>query len=294
MSSEIAALRGVEATRTGQTSGVAGAPASTTAASNRAAGGELDPGKSTVAGKTDYFNGKSRITDADTVIDIAKIMDENKASNMSPEKMANELREKGYDVQVVKMGNRKAVQFKNGDFFYDSDGDGNLGTKDQNFQEALGAVEKNFGVNLHALKTSKYTAYHKYSEIGKGSDYKGKVTGVVDAGGSRSAGGADGAAGLFDMMNPYGTNAVTGVDPTQGTELKKTFAQLDSEMASRGHSGESAADLWQEGKLSSVLNNLGISEPKLPDNSMALNMQKSMNLFGAALGVASLRQTAGL
>ncbi len=284
--SEISALSALEAARLGQTGAVAGAPGTTAAAANRAAGGELDAGKSTVKGTTDYFNGKSVITDADTAIDIAKIMDESKASNMSPEKMAAKLREKGYDVQVVKMGNRKAVQFKNGDFFYDSDGDGNLGTKDQNFQEALGAVEQKFGVNLHDLKTSKYTAYHKYSEIGKGKDATGKVTAVTDAGDGTQA--VDTTLGAYNLMNQF--NQGQG----NGPNLTKVFANLDTELASHGYAGQTAEELWQDGQLSSVLSQFGISEPKLPDTSMNFSMQSSLNLFGAAFGVATNRQAAAL
>jgi len=284
--SEISALSALDAARLGQTGAVAGAPGTPTAATNRAAGGELDAGKSTVKGTTDYFNGKSVITDADTAIDIAKIMDESKASNMSPEKMAAKLREKGYDVQVVKMGNRKAVQFKNGDFFYDSDGDGNLGTKDQNFQEALGAIEQKFGVNLHDLKTSKYTAYHKYSEIGKGKDATGKVTAVTDAGDGTP--GVDTTLGAYNLMNQF--NQGQGAGPN----LTKVFANLDTELASHGYSGQTAEELWQDGQLSSVLSQFGISEPKLPDTSMNFSMQSSLNLFGAAFGVATNRQAAAL
>jgi len=284
--SEISALSPLDAARLGQTGAVAGVPGTPTAATNRAAGGELDAGKSTVKGTTDYFNGKSVITDADTAIDIAKIMDESKASNMSPEKMAAKLREKGYDVQVVKMGNRKAVQFKNGDFFYDSDGDGNLGTKDQNFQEALGAIEQKFGVNLHDLKTSKYTAYHKYSEIGKGKDATGKVTAVTDAGDGTP--GVDTTLGAYNLMNQF--NQGQGAGPN----LTKVFANLDTELASHGYSGQTAEELWQDGQLSSVLSQFGISEPKLPDTSMNFSMQSSLNLFGAAFGVATNRQAAAL
>jgi hypothetical protein len=286
--SDISSLLAIEAARVGQSGGVAGLPAAPTAAGNRAAGGELDAGKSTVKGTTDYFNGKSVITDADTAIDIAKIMDESKASNMSPEKMAAKLREKGYDVQVVKMGNRKAVQFKNGDFFYDSDGDGNLGTKDQNFQEALGAVEQKFGVNLHDLKTSKYTAYHKYSEIGKGKDATGKVTAVTDAGGTEGTSAADTSLGAYNLMNQFNQTAGTGQN------LTKVFANLDAELASHGYSGQTAEELWQDGQLSGVLQQFGIAEPKLPDTSMNFPMQSSLNLFGAAFGVATNRQAAAL
>ncbi|GEM_PF-2770557 len=284
--SDITSLKAVEAAKSGQAPGTAGAGATTTAAANRAAGGELDAGKSTVKGSVDYFNGKSVITDADTVIDIAKVMDESKASNMTPEKMAAKLKEKGYDVQVVKVGNRKAVQFKNGDLFVDSDGDGNLGTKDQNFQEALGMVEQKFGVNLHDLKTSKYTAYHKYSEIGKGKDATGKIT-QVD--GTESAAAAN-ELGLFNLMNRFAQE-----DPAAETQgLGGVFAKLDVEMAARGFSGGQAADLWQEGRLSEVLADLGIPEPKLPDSSSAVNMQKGLNLFGAAMGVATNRQASVL
>ncbi len=284
--SDITSLKALEAAKAGQAPGGAAPAATTTAAANRAAGGELDPGKSTVKGSVDYFNGRSVITDADTVIDIAKIMDESKASNMSPERMAAKLKEKGYDVQVVKIGNRKAVQFKNGDFFVDSDGDGNLGTKDQNFQEALGMVEQKFGVNLNDLKTSKYTAYHKYSEIGKGKDATGKVTAVDGAEGAAAAN----ELGLYNMMNRLAQE-----DPSaQAQGLNSVFARLDVELAARGYNGGAAADLWQEGRLTEVLADLGIPEPRLPDASAALNIDKSLNLFGAALGVVTSRQAAAL
>jgi hypothetical protein len=284
--SDITSLKAIEAAKAGQTTAAAAPKAATTAAASRAAGGELDPGKSTVKGSVDYFNGKSVITDADTVIDIATIMHENKASNMSPEKMAAKLREKGYEVQLVKIGNRKAVQFKNGDFFVDSDGDGNLGTKDQNFQEALGMVEQRFGVNLHALKTSKYTAYHKYSEIGKGKDATGKIT-ALD--GTESAAAAN-ELGLFNIMNRFAQEK----QAAEARGLDNVFAKLDVEMAARGFNGGPAVDLWHEGRLSQVLADLGIPEPNLPDASSAVNMQKSLNLFGAAMGVATNRQAAML
>ncbi len=215
---------------------------------------ELDPGKSTVKGDTDYFDGKSVITDADTVIDISTIMKEHNASNMKPEQLAQYLKEKGYDVTIVKMGNRSAVQFKNGDYFVDSDGDGNLGTKDQNFQSALSTVEQKFGIDLSELKSAKaLQVYH-----------------------GGSGGGAD-AAGLNGLGGQYG-------------DLTKIFSQLDREMAARGYNGEKKSyDLWQEGKLPPVLQELGISVPPLPDPSEAAagaGVQKGLNLFGAAFSIA--------
>ncbi len=247
----------------------ASASGSQQAATSTARTGELDPGKSTVKGTTDYFDGKSVITDADTVIDIAKIMDECKASNMKPETLAAELKERGYDVEVVKMGNRKAVQFKNGDYFVDSDGDGNLGTKDQNFQNALTSVEQKFGVNLSDLKSSKYTQIHK--------------------GGGKKVDGLDGVLGLD------GLNGLNGLDG-QKAQLDRIFAQLDVEMAAKGYDGaEKSEDLWKNRQLSPVLQQLEIPEPALPQPSslgLAGGLLAGLNLFGAAYNVAQQREAA--
>jgi len=281
MGHEIEEVKAVEARKATQP---AAAP---NAAPARPAGGELDAGKSTVKGQTDYFDGKSVITDADTVVDIATIMSDKKASNMKPETLAAALREKGYEVEVVKMGNRKAVKFKNGDYFVDSDGDGNLGTKDQNFQNALGMVEKNFGVNLTALKESKYTAYHKYSEIGKDGTTASDVTGSnrVDA--------------VNNLMPMNGINRLNAgeeggekLGEISGSDIGKVLSQLDGEMAARGYKGDmKASDLWQEGKLSPILQQLGISQPSLPEPG-EFAVQKGLNLFGAAFAVAVMRENA--
>ncbi len=244
-----------------------------------AKGGEMDAGKSTAKGDCDYFDGMSVITDADTVVDIATIMNDKKASNMKPEALAAALKEKGYDVTVVKMGNRKAVQFKNGDYFVDSDGDGNLGTKDQNFQNALGQVEKNFGVNLTSLKESQYTKYHKYSEIGKGKEASKNITAV------------DGTDGVNSQNSVNSMNSQNSLDSQnslkgQDGDIQKIFSNLDRDMAAKGYNGgKTSTELWQEGKLSSVLQQLGISEPSLPDPSEAA-VQKGLNLFGAAFDIA--------
>lgn len=255
---------------------------------------ELDAGKSTVKGDTDYFDGASVITDADTAIDIAKILDENQASNMSPEKMAGLLSEKGYNVEVVKVGNREAIKFENGDFFYDSDGDGNLGTKDQNFQSALSMVEQNYGVDLSELKNSKYTAYHEYSEIGKNKEIdieSGTVVGSFAAGegrnlaleamNSKSNAAAEGEGAVDAMGNEEGEET--------STETNAQLDELDDQLQAAGYRGDkSAYDMWMDGELSGVLRQYGIEEPSLPETNDA--MSDSMALFGAALCVAGARE----
>jgi hypothetical protein len=282
MGHEIDEIRALEARKT------TGTDASASRVEKKSSkSGELDQGKSTVKGDTDYFDGMSEITDADTVVDIATIMNEQKASNMKPERLAACLREKGYDVKVVKMGNRYAVQFKNGDYFVDSDGDGNLGTKDQNFQSALGKVEQNFGVNLNDLKTSQYTKYHKYSEIGKG---KKASTDVHEVTGNTSTG-VTGNVGMAGMDRVDSQNMVNGLKGQNG-DLAKVFSVLDGDMASRGYKGEKdSATLWQEGRLSSELQKLGIAEPDLPDPSEEA-VQKGLNLFGAAFSIAEQNEEA--
>ena len=246
-----------------------GAAASQATSSNQGAAasggtGELDPGKSTVEGDTDYFDGQSVITDADTVIDIASVMVEERDENMGPEKMARCLQEKGYDVKVVKVGGRPAVQFKNGDYFVDSNGDGNLGTKDQNFQHALSAVEQKFGINLSALKASKYTKV--YNGHRKDSS---------------------------DLLGVEGLEAL-GLASSLSRDLPKVFSQLDAQMASRGYQGDrTSQDLWEKGELSPVLGQLGIREPDLPNpsaTSSGVGMQKALDLFGAAYHVARNRE----
>ncbi len=266
---------------------------SATAAAVRASG-ELQAGKGTVKGTKDYFDGQSVITDADTVVDIATIMVESKASNMSPQKMAEKLAAKGYNVEVVKIGNRYAVEFENGDFFIDSDGDGNLGTKDQNFQDALSKVEKDYGVDLSNLKNSKYTAYHKYSEIGKNKDVSGLERKHVS-----SYEGDPNAASSVDAMDTYNLTELFKNMAKQKREAEKASEEnknnvttvlddIDGELEMAGYNGEKTAyELWLSGELSELLANYGITEPSLPEIS---SIDGTMNLFGAALEISEQRQ----
>lgn len=224
-------------------------------------GEELLAGKSTQKGNCDYFTGKSVITDPDTVIDIARIMDKHHASNMKPETLAGYLREEGYNVEVVKMGNRYAIQFENGDFFYDSDGDGNLGTKDVNMQLALTMVEQQYGVDLTALKNSRYTAIYMGHE------------------------GDDGGVGMLD-----GADALKDADKDGKKASSETLAildDLDDELQAAGYRGErSAYELWADNDLSSTLFQYGIEEPSLPDAGDK-TFESAMSLFGAALSIAA-------
>ncbi|MBQ7568947.1 hypothetical protein IJT17_09100 [bacterium] len=274
---------------------------------------ELCEGKSTQKGDVDYFDGASVITDADAVVDIATIMVENHASNMSPEKMAGLLSEKGYNVQVIKIGNRKAVQFENGDFFYDSDGDGNLGTKDQNFQSALTMVEQNYGIDLSELKNSKYTAYHKYSEIGKNKDLSNASISVLKTFGAFEGrdlnfeaqnngslslpgyGGADGEGGEIMDALAEAMNAEKEAEEQEEAEnelTEETLAildELEDALMAAGYRGDkSAYDAWMDGELSALLAQYDIAEPALPEGSEEL--ADSMALFGAALSVAAARE----
>ncbi|MDO5295555.1 MAG: hypothetical protein Q4F00_02785 [bacterium] len=292
---------------------------STSATEPKKKSDELCEGKGKQAGTVDYFDGASVITDADTVVDIAKCFVENNASNMSPEKLAGLLSEKGYNVQLVQMGNRKAIQFENGDFFYDSDGDGNLGTKDQNFQSALTMVEQNYGVDLSELKNSKYTAYHKYSEIGKGKDLSGVSVKVLKTFGAfegrdlnfeaqnkgslslpGQGGGEDGGAAAADAAD-----AAKALDEAKQAEAEaeaqaeeeqevneETLAmldELDEALEAAGYRGDkSAYEAWMDGELSNLLAQYDISEPSLPESSA--DFADSMAIFGAAISVAAYRE----
>lgn len=285
---------------------------STSAAEPKKKSDELCEGKGTEKGTVDYFDGASVITDADTVVDIAKIMVENHASNMSPEKLAGLLSEKGYDVEVIKMGNRKAIRFENGDFFYDSDGDGNLGTKDQNFQAALTMVEQNYGIDLSELKNSKYTAYHKYSEIGKNKDlsnvnvtvlktfgafegrdlnFEAQNNGSLSMDGQAGDAGTAEAADAVEQAQQAQKEAEAEAEAEQETneETLAMLDELDEALEAAGYRGEkSAYDAWMDGELSQLLAQYNISEPSLPEANESL--AGSMALFGAAISIAAYRE----
>lgn len=236
--------------------------ASTSSTKQLSEGEELLEGKSTQKGSVDYFSGKSVITDPDTVIDIAKIMDKHHASNMKPETLAGYLREEGYNVEVVKMGNRYAIQFENGDFFYDSDGDGNLGTKDVNMQLALSMVEQQYGVDLTALKNSKYTAMYM-------------------------GGHGDDEGGVGDLSALDGINDAEKANKKPSSETMAILDDLDEELQAAGYRGEkSAYDLWADDELTNTLFRYGIEEPSLPDTNDK-TFESAMSMFGAALSIAA-------
>ena len=115
----------------------------------------VDAGKSTVKGAVNYAEGSkdSVMTDADTVVEIAGILGENKAK-MNPDKLAKCLNERGYEVEATTVNGKKAIRFKNGDVFVDSNGDGGLHLKEMDYMNALTKVEQRFNVNLSGVKYS--------------------------------------------------------------------------------------------------------------------------------------------
>ena len=251
-------------------------------------GGELLEGKSTQRGDTDYFTGKSVVTDPDTVIAIAKIMDSHHASDVVPERMAQWLREEGYNVQVVQVDGRKAVRFENGDYFYDSDGDGCVGTKDVNMQLALTMVEDQFGIDLSSLKNSKYTALH--GKIGSRTDGVGDPADPLTHWSAVTGDGENAALDPNSLANDLKDDAATKEEVSSETEA--ILEDLNNELEAAGYRGERTAyELWADGELSNVLFQYGIDEPSLPDSNDKA-FEKAMAVFGAAMSIAAANELA--
>ena len=253
-------------------------------------GEEILEGKSTQRGDTDYFTGKSVVTDPDTVIAIARIMDEHHASDVVPERMAQWLRAEGYDVHVVMVDGRKAVKFENGDFFYDSDGDGCVGTKDVNMQLALSMVEEQFGVDLTSLKNSKYTALH--GKIGSRTDGVGDPGDPLTSWGTVTGADAAGDAALDPNSIADGLKDDAKTNEETQSETEAILEDLNDELEAAGYRGEKTAyELWADGELSNVLFQYGIDEPSLPDSNDKA-FEKAMAVFGAAMSIAAANEFA--
>ncbi len=254
----------------------------------RGDGDELLEGKSTQRGDTDYFTGKSVVTDPDTVIAIAKIMDEHHASDVVPERMAQWLRAEGYNVQVVMVDGRKAVRFENGDYFYDSDGDGCVGTKDVNMQLALSMVEEQFGVDLSSLKNSKYTALH--GKIGSRTDGVGDPADPLTHWSTVTGAEGDAALDPNSIVNDMKEDAA--IKDETASETEAILEDLNNELEAAGYRGERTAyELWADGELSNVLFQYGIDEPSLPDSNDKA-FEKAMAVFGAAMSIAAANELA--
>ncbi|MEW6283863.1 MAG: hypothetical protein AB1758_34945, partial [Candidatus Eremiobacterota bacterium] len=237
------------------------------AAAQRAAGGqtELDPGKSTQRGNQDYAEGKSVITDADTMVEIGTILQNRGRSELKLEDMATELRNRGYNVEVTEVDGKKAIRFPNGDIFVDSSGDGQLGTEDVNFQKSLANVEQKFGIDLSGLKGSLaiLEQRHKLEKALK------KMDGL-------------GMAGLFGE----------GMDDQLSRAIREILARTDTDMQRAGYRGnDSAYDLWQADNLEPVLKELNVTMPDLPAASelaYGTSMMRATRIFQSAYEVAGL------
>ncbi|MBI3925639.1 MAG: hypothetical protein HY319_08875 [Armatimonadetes bacterium] len=235
----------------------------------RPQGPELDAGKSTVKGTTNYASdkGKSVITDADTLIDISSILAQDrdgKTGNMKPEALCDELKKRGYNVEVTEVGGRPAIRFQNGDIFLDSSGDGQLGTEDVKFDSALGQVEQRFGVNLAGLKGT-MTALETEAKLQKQAKKVGE-------------------AGQYGYL--LGAQNAPYAPVAQG-DVEDLLGEVDARMAQAGYDGqEKARELWQNGRLNEILAQLGLNLPvPIPrpnDVAYDLAMTRSMGLFGLA------------
>ncbi|MBI3929984.1 MAG: hypothetical protein HY319_30880 [Armatimonadetes bacterium] len=241
-------------------------------------GPELDAGKSTVKGATNYASdkGKSVITDADTVVDISAILAQNQKGDIKPQVMADELKKRGYQVELTEVDGKPAIRFQNGDIFMDSSGDGQLGDDDINFDKALGQVEGKFGVNLGGLRGT-------MSALANGQKLKNEAEKL-------------GEAGLYGyMMGNQNQNAPFA--PVAQQDLEELLGEVDERMADAGYQGqEKARDLWRNGRLNEIMTQLGLNLPipipRPPDVAYDMAMTRGMGLFGLAHRLAGHLQPA--
>lgn len=225
-------------------------------------------------GKTDFLvdtkQNESVITDAKAMVDIAEIMAGTQYSKMNADKLAEKLRERGYQVEVFKTERgRDAIRFQNGDILADSAGDASIGYQDINFSESLALVEAKYGTNLSGLKAKLEAGAYAHKMRKQGESIYG-ATGPY--------------SGLYDLTQQ------AGVTPTDQLDIEELMAEVDGQMAAAGYNGqERAVDLWNAGRLQEVLAQLGLNLtiPRLQDVAYDLGMTHSLGLFGLAYDVAS-------
>ncbi|MCE7869160.1 hypothetical protein DYH09_02150 [bacterium CPR1] len=275
MTDEVKKTENVNETRSGSPAAAApevapppqddrGAAARATGTAPPPAGRELDAGKSTQKGDTDYFDGKSVITDADTAIEIGQMLANRGKSEMKVEDMLKELQNRGYAAELTNVDGKKAIRFQNGDVFIDTSGDGQLGSEDVNFNKALSAIEQKHGVNLSQLKSTLdiLAAQHK-------AEKDAKKLGALGAG-MYGLGGAD-----QDYL-----------------AIRDALRATDKDMAAAGYEGtETAFDLWQKSALNPQLGKLNITPPNIPSvEELSLKMANCQccNMFTAAYDLAGL------
>ncbi len=272
---EVKKVSAAEPSRNEPTAQVAPPPQNDQGAAARASNGarELDAGKSTQVGNTDYFDGPSRVTDADTVVELGQILANRGKADVTIDSMAQELRNRGYQVETTTVDGKKAIRFQNGDVFIDTSGDGQLGTQDVNFQKALSAVEQKHGVNLSELKG-----------VLNVLDQKRKLEQALKKMG----------AGGLGMASLLGAN---GPEAGDLASIKEVLAATDKDMRWAGYDkSTSAFELWQQSALTPELSNLGLSWPGIPtaeELSYRQSLQESAGLFDLAYEVAGLVGTRG-
>ncbi len=242
----------------------------------QALGRELDAGKSTQTGDTDYFEGKSVITDADTAVEIGDILVKRGKSDIKVDDMANELRDRGYSVEVTSVDGKKAIRFQNGDLFVDSSGDGQLGSEDVKFNESLSKIEQKHGINLTQMKSTLdlMAAQRKAEKAAKKMGLAG--------------------AGMYGLLGPGQAAPGEAGRPAYDFEatVKEALESLGPQMAAAGYQGqESPFELWKKGTLTPELARLNLTGPNLPmleDRAMQAAVCQCCLMFNAAFQVAGL------
>lgn len=233
---------------------------------------ELDAGKSVTAGSTDYFDGPSRVTDADTVVELGQILSNRGKADVTIDSMAQELRSRGYAVETTTVEGKKALRFENGDVFIDTSGDGQLGTQDVNFQKALSAVEQKHGVNLSELKG-----------VLNVLDQKRKMEQALKKMGA-------GGLGMASLLG-----GATGADPTDLADIRRVLEGTDQEMRQAGYDkSPTALELWQKGELTPQLWQLDVPPPDIPsaeELAYGQSLNQAAGLFDLAYEVAGLLAT---
>ncbi|GMU51267.1 MAG: hypothetical protein AMXMBFR33_04130 [Candidatus Xenobia bacterium] len=243
----------------------------------RALGGELEAGKSTQTGDTDYFEGKSVITDADTAVEIGEILVKRGKSDIKVDDMANELRDRGYNVEVTSVDGKKAIRFQNGDIFVDSSGDGQLGSEDVKFNESLSKIEQKHGINLAQMKSTLdlLAAQRKAEKAAKKMGLAGP-----------------GMYGLLGPGQPAPGEAGRPANYDYEAMVQEALAGLAPQMMAAGYQGgESPFELWKKGTLVPELARLNLTAPNVPvleDHAMQAAICQCCLLFQAAYQVAGL------
>jgi hypothetical protein len=208
----------------------------------------------------------------DTAITIKSIFDKAGKSGLKADELAAKLKEQGIDAYPTEVNGKMALKFANGDTFVDTSGNGILDSDDQEWKDALKAIE-------------------------------GKTGGLQGGGANQGALGADGqnvqainenglaklkAAGVPNLPDPT-FNGPRGLGGAQQNpqQLQGILEDLDTQLGQKGYQGPAAQELLDKGDLEQVLGQYGIALPELQGND-GTGGDFVNRLFGQALQIAKM------